>query len=147
MLSRVLILSLVCTSLLTGCASNPPLTRVQADQMRPGEARASIISKLGKSEPRTVHVFEVLSTKYVAQHYFLQTGTRQTTMVVCSPTRFHIPTTEAVLTPFVIIFKDLDKTLFASGTIEELSKSEKPEIADLMPNLKKSYEAELGKKK
>lgn len=145
-LPRIFLPILVCTALLTGCAS-PPLSRMQVDQIRPGEARDSILPKLGKSEPKTVHTFEAQGIKYSAQHYFLQTGTKQTGTVVCTPTCMYIPITEAVVTPFVIIFKDSDKTVFASGTIEELSKSEKSEISDLMPSLKKSYDAELAKKK
>lgn len=143
---RSLLFAFAICGLTIGCAA-PPLSRAQVDQIRPGEKRESIMALLGKPEPKVSHTFEASGVKYLAEHYSLQTGTTQSSTVVCTPLCIYIPITVPVFTPFVIVYKDADKTVLGLGTIEQLSKSEKPEVSELMPILKKSYDASLESKK
>lgn len=131
---------------LAGCGT-PCLSRLQADVIRPGESRASVTGKLGSSKPVTTHTFDYEGTNYIAEHYSLQIGSKQSGTMICSPTCIWIPITVPVLSPFVLIFSAGDNSVFAPGTIEELSKAENPLISNLMPVLKKSYADALSAKK
>lgn len=145
---RILSISLIglLSMFLVACGT-PPISRGQADLIKPGETRELTIQRLGKSEPNVSHVFEYQNKRYLAEHYSLQTGTQQTGTVVCTPTCIYIPITVPILAPFVIVYREGEKTVLSSGTLEELSKSENSEVSGLMPHLKESHDKALAAKK
>ncbi len=141
-----MIISSVALTALVGCGTRP-LQRSQVDSIKLGESKEQVAEKFGKSLPKVMHVFESQNTQYRAEHFDLQTGSTQSGTVVCTPMCMYIPITVPVFSQFAVIYKELANSVLSFGLLEQLSKSENPEVSSIMPDLKASYEKALTAKK
>ena len=90
--------------------------------------------------------FQEGGNAYLARHYHLQTGTRQDMTMVCTPTCVPIFIQVPVTERYVVIQNLPARSVFAWGTLEELSKDADPAVSSLMPGVKQRL-TEAEKKK
>jgi hypothetical protein len=130
----------------SGCAIHVPLQRAQVDRLRPHDSAQAAKEKVGQSTLKLQHSFDHQGKPYVAQHFNLQTGTQQSSTVVCTPNCIFIPIFIPVYTPFVIIYDNGGQRVHAYGTIEELSKHPDEGVSGIMPSMKQSMQQALASK-
>lgn len=131
---------------LTGCAGIVPLQRGQISAVTQDTSPGQLDGIL--SHATVMHQFtsQAKGMQYLTRSYKLQTGIRSEMRVFCSTNCMAIPVSVPVFTPYVVIQALPEKSLFAWGTLEELSKDENPNISDLMPQIKQQL-FDLEKKK
>ncbi|MDQ1831347.1 hypothetical protein [Massilia scottii] len=134
-------------AMLAGCATNVPLQRAQLGLIGDMTSPAELNSIIGKATVSAEYDFDSHANRYRARHLSLQTGTTQTSTVVCAPSCFPISIDVPVLAQFVLLQEQPSLKLIGWGTIEELSKSTDDRIASVMPDLKKTHEQITRKNK
>lgn len=132
---------------LTACAPVVPLQRDQTASFSKGATMSQVSGSLGKATLTIAHEFDSRGNHFLANHYDLQTGTRQQMSMVCTPTCIAYPIYVPVTAPYVMVYEGADRHLLAWGMLEELSRSPDESVSSIMPDLKASYERELAKKK
>lgn len=147
MFSNVRVISVVAILVLTACAPVVPLQRDQTASLTKGASIHDIEKNLGKATVALSYEFDSNGNRYLANHYDLQTGTRQEMGMMCTPVCIPYPIYIPVTAAYVMIYDAMSKQLFAWGMVEELSRSPDEGVSAIMPDLKKSYDIELAKKK
>ncbi len=132
---------------LTACAPVVPLQRDQTASFSKGATMSQVAGSLGKATLTVAHEFDSRGSHFLANHYDLQTGTRQQMSMVCTPTCIAYPVYVPVTAPYVMVYEGTDRHLLAWGMLEELSRSPDDSVSSIMPDLKASYERELAKQK
>lgn len=132
--------------LLAGCAANVPLQRDQIGRIGADTTPDQLNSIVGKATVSAEYDFESRARQYRARHFSLQTGSTQTSTMVCTPTCIPIFVTVPVLSQYVVVQEQPSLKLLGWGTIEELSKSPDDRIASVMPDLKKTWEQKMRTK-
>lgn len=136
----------VALALLSGCASNIPLHRDQIGRIGAQTSPAELNTILGKATSSAEYDFKSHEHDYRARHYLLQTGTSQTTTMVCAPACIPILIDVPVFEQYVLVQEQPSLKLIGWGTIEELGKNPDDRVSSLIPDLKQTY-AQVTKKK
>jgi len=135
-------------ALLAGCASNVPLHRDQIGRIGADTSPVELTTILGKATSSAEYDFKSQEHDYKARHYLLQTGTSQTTTMVCTPACIPILIDTPVFEQYVLVQEQPSLKLVGWGTIEEMGKNPNERISSLVPDLKKAYaQVQLEKKK
>lgn len=143
--TRLLPLALA-LALLSGCAGNIPLKRDQIGRISAETSPAELTTILGKATASADYDFKSHDQDYHARHYLLQTGTTQTTAVVCTPACIPILIDTPVFEQYVLVQAQPSLKLVGWGTIEELGKNPDERVSSLIPDLKKAHEQVTKKK-
>ncbi len=129
-------LLLLCATLLAGCAAH--LQHSAIDQLRKDSSAAEVDRVLGNAPMRRQVLFVHQGQQYQVREFFLQTGSNQIPMTVCTPVCHTIWSITPVTTEYLIIQTLPELRLHAWGTLEALSKDPDASISDMMPALKKT---------
>lgn len=132
---------------LVACAPVVPLQRDQTASFTRGAGLDDVNKALGKTTITLTHQFDAKGKHYLANHYDLQTGTRQEMGMICSPVCIAYPIYVPIFAPYVMVYEGDGKQLVAWGMVEELSRSSDEAVSSIMPDLKASYDNELAKQK
>ncbi|HEY1181981.1 MAG TPA: hypothetical protein VGE56_06745 [Rhodocyclaceae bacterium] len=133
--------------LLVGCATNVPLQRDQVAAISRETTPTELDRILAKATLVSEFEFDTSKGRFNARNYNLQTGVQSSGTVVCSPACFYVPIYIPVLTQYVVIQRLPSRSLFAWGTLEELSKDPDDAVSSVMPVLKQRLAEEQEKKK
>jgi hypothetical protein len=137
---------LACTVAVAGCAGVVPLQRAQVAAISRDTAPPELDRVLANATAVAQVEFQEGGKAYLARHYNLQTGTRQDMTMVCTPTCVPIFIQVPVTERYVVIQNLPARSVFAWGTLEELSKDADPAVSSLMPGVKQRL-TEAEKKK
>ena len=121
---------------LSGCGP-AYLTMNDVSGIKNGMTKKEVIDYFGESRKYIETPFKHNSESYVACTYNLVTGSTEMMNMVCGAYGcLPVMTTVPVFSPYSFIFSDKTSELIAWGFIEELSKSPRQEISQLMPIMK-----------
>lgn len=143
---RTCLLAVACVALY-GCAPVVPLQRAQIGAITREAAPSELDRVLAHATVLTQFEFEADTKPYLVRRYNLLTGTRQEMSMVCTQFCFPIYITVPITSEYVVVQRLPSKTVFAWGTLEELSKDADPEVSGMMPIMKARLDEELKKKK
>lgn len=123
-----------------GCAPSVPLQRAQVGALVKDADSSNVDRILGSATVVAQVNLTANNRQYAVRQYRLLTGTRQEMMMVCTPTCIPIFTTVPVTSDYVVIQRVPENSLFAWGTLEELSKDPDSSISSIMPTVKAHLE-------
>lgn len=128
--------------ILQGCATPTiPLQRVQTNNLSRESQPQDVEAAIGKSTPTAQFEMVDKSITYGVRQFNLQTGMRTEMTMLCTPTCIPYMIPVPVMTQYLIIQRLPQRSLLASGTLEELSKDPDPTVSDLMPAVKQRLAA------
>lgn len=120
----------------TGCASTVPLKRTQVSEISREVSSAELDRILGNATVLSQVEVRANNRDYFVRNYKLQTGIRSETSVICTPICIPVITQVPVTAEYVIIQNLPNRTVFAWGTLEELSKDPDTSVNSIMPVVK-----------
>lgn len=127
-------------AMLCACAGRQPLQRSQTMSISRGLPSTEAGRVLGNATLLSSQVFSSQGQQYRADHYDLQTGTRQQVFTHCpSRRRACVPVIQSIpITDWYVVVYHADR-VYAWGTVEELSRSPDDSVSSIMPDLKRAY--------